>query len=74
MMVKAGSEITTILTLCLKLAKEQINNEIEKTVGKKNKASEFTNTHDTYEFYRGREEGLRFAIDCFSEVIANVKL
>lgn len=71
-MAKAGNETKTILTLCLKLAKERINNEIEKTVDKQNKAGEFTNTHDTHEFYRGRAEGLRYAIDCFGEVISNI--
>jgi hypothetical protein len=71
-MVKVGNETKTILTLCLKLAKECIDNEIEKTVDKQNKAGEFTKTHDTYEFYRGRAEGLRYAINCFSEVILNI--
>jgi hypothetical protein len=71
-MVKAGNETKTILNLCLKLAKERISNEIEKTLEKQKIAGEFTNTHDSYEFLRGRSEGLRFAIVCFGQVISDI--
>jgi hypothetical protein len=73
-MVKAGSETKAILRLLLKLAKERINTEIEKTVDNQNKAGELTKTHDIYEFYRGRAEGLRYAINCFGEIISDIQL
>jgi hypothetical protein len=73
-MAKAGSETKAILKLLLKLSEERINKEIRKTVDEQNKAGEFTDTHDTYVFCKGKAEGLRYAISCFSEVISDIQL
>ncbi len=72
-MAKIGNETRVILMLILKLAEERVNKEIDKSVDAQNKASEYTNTQEAYEFFRGKIDGLRYAIDCFGKVIAEIE-
>ncbi len=71
-MAKVGSETKTILRLILKLAEERVNNEIDKSVDAQNKAS-FLDTHKTHEFYKGKVDGLRYAMDCFRKAVSEIE-
>jgi hypothetical protein len=73
-MAKAGSEVKTILKLLLKLTNERITKEIDKSIDEENKASEYTKKRDDYQFYKGRVDGLRYAMECINKTVSEIEL
>jgi hypothetical protein len=73
-MAKTGNETKAIVKLISKLSRERLNRELEKSLEEQNKFSEFISTHDKYEYFRGKVEGLRYGIECINKVISEAEI